>query len=1004
MRIFTILLFTCFILTSSLETGYSDNIFIENEIESIQDNEELLENNEPSIEINNRSNAQTKLSFAPPPVGQVGTWVGVGSSSTNTEAREFILNNYLPSYLGEKVLYSGKLGEKVGDTLRLTIEGSTIININYNGFSSSLVPYVSWYGQMSVDNLTAKASSSAVSVEVANNTNGTYEITLTRKKEEKTENYEITLSYDYTFEYYLSTFVIPILGSGKWTEWMEVPPVTISSRTTTISIPAEPISDNLSAEPISQSVNVGTEVNSLDLRDFVENVKIGNTTLSNNQYDVSLLDTSLDLNLVGNKTAKVRVSAVSDSSKAVDVDVPVNVLWGNTIVAKDASLSKVVASVSMLDNNGSPYFVANKGNGLSTATTTLGSRPQIFLYDKDLNNYKKKISSTANQTSASFMNVLNTEFEAIKDFLSYGDVISFTVFEYAVAQNNYNGKNTWTSRNEELVRETEGFDDAFYELTQNGFRLLHLNQLSTTKNDLTLYTKNSYLETHIDEYIDIGDYENITVKFKKYPDTSSTGEQTGVISAEETLSTGEKVQYDYNVIFNVIDDRELSATPNGQKIYLGEDVGLKDYSNFVKDVKLGEQELNETEYTVDLVNDLHTDTVGEQTAKIKISHNSDERSVEIDVPVIVDWGNALQIKGYAYQTISGLALVRNNSNYQVVSTRGTTVGNKQKFLNSTKPDDYFGLSIYRHPSLISTNDANFSFMFKGKNEITSIQEEVGSIDVELGDLIHIFHEESVGYKEMISLYNDSIESKPYVTNNLISKDSLYEVTDEGFNLIYINQLTPKTIDVPIYSSKEYLDKHVTELIDLKSFSNISVKEFSEYPKTTASGKQTGKVIVEETLNSGKTVQYEYDVTINVGVGNLTLSVPKTLTFNNFKKSKSDQIIQRRYSGNLGLVVNDNRGENAQGNWTLTAQVSSPNDGIAPYLVYRNEQENDSYLNGSAVPVYTQTKQSSVSEPLQVEVSGLWTSNTGILLNVPSKNTLSNQSYSTTITWNLVEGP
>lgn len=1004
MRIFTILLFTCFILTSSLKTGYSDNIFIENEIESIQDNKELSENNEPSVEINNRSNAQTKLSFAPPSVGQVGTWVTVGSSTTDAEAKQFILNNYIPSFLGEKVSYNGKLGANVGDTIKLTLGASAIINLNYYGFSNpTYVPYVSWYGQMAVANLSAKSSSSAVSVKVANNSSGNYEITLTRNTAEETENYEITISYDYTLEYYASMYISPPLGNG-WSAWAPANTETISSKSTNINIPAEPMLDNLSAEPVSQSVNLGTEINSLDLRDFVENVKIGNTTLSNNQYNVSLLDTSLDLNLVGNKTAKVRVSAVSDSSKAVDVDVPVNVLWGNTIVAKDASLSKVVASVSMLDNNGSPYFVANKGNGLSTATTTLGSRPQIFLYDKDLNNYKKKISSTANQTSASFMNVLNTEFEAIKDFLSYGDVISFTVFEYAVAQNNYNGKNTWTSRNEELVKETEGFDDAFYELTQNGFRLLHLNQLSTTKNDLTLYTKKSYLETHIDEYIDIGDYENITVKFKKYPDTSSTGEQTGVISAEETLSTGEKVQYDYNVIFNVIDDRELSATPNGQKIYLGEDVDLKDYSNFVKDVKLGEQDLNETEYKVELISNLHTDTVGEQTAKINISHNSDERSVEIDVPVIVDWGNALQIKGYAYQTISGLALVRNNSNYQVVSTRGTTVGNKQKFLNSTKPDDYFGLSIYRHPSLISTNDANFSFMFKGKNEITSIQEDVGSIDVELGDLIHIFHEESLGYKDMISLYNDSIESKPYVTNNLISKDSFYEVTDEGFKLIYINQLTPKTIDVPIYSSKEYLDKHVIELIDLKSFSNISVKEFSEYPKTTASGKQTGKVIVEETLNSGKTVQYEYDVNINVEEGDLSLSVPKTLTFSNFKKSKSDQIIKRQSSGNLGLVINDNRGENAQGNWTLTAQVSSPNDGIAPYLVYRNEQENDSYLNGSAVPIYTQVKQTNVSEPLEVEVSSLWTSNTGILLNVPSQNTLSNQSYSATITWNLVEGP
>lgn len=995
------LLIFCFILVIYFDMGFSETVSVKKGTESTQIIDKLSDNNKNSTIFNNLS-VPPRLSFAPPAVGQVGTWVGVGSSSTNTEAREFILNNYLPSYLGEKVLYSGKLGEKVGDKLKLTLESSTIININYNGFSSSLVPYVSWYGQMSVDNLTAKANSSAVSVEVANNTNGTYEITLTRKKEEKTENYEITLSYDYTFEYYLSTYVIPILGSGKWTEWMEGPAVTISNKTITKSIPAESLSDNLSAEPVSQSVNVGTEVNSLDLRDFVENVKIGNTTLSNNQYDVGLLDTSLDFNLVGNKTAKVRVTAVNDSSKTVDIDVPVNVLWGNTILAKDASLSKVVASVSMLDNNGSPYFVANKGNGLSTATTTLGSRPQIFLYDKDLNNSKKKISSTANQTSASFMNVLNTEFEAIKDFLSYGDVISFTVFEYAVAQNNYNGKNTWTSRNEELVKETEGFDDAFYELTQNGFRLLHLNQLSTTKNDLTLYTKNSYLETHIDEYIDIGDYENITVKFKKYPDTSSTGEQTGVISAEETLSTGEKVQYDYNVIFNVIDDRELSATPNGQKIYLGEDVDLKDYSNFVKDVKLGEQDLNETEYKVALVGALSTDTVGNQTAKIKVSYMSDDRSIEIDVPVKVLWGNTIVAKDtFLEKIVASVSLIDNTGHPKLVANKGDGLTIESRM---TRPFLKFyktNLNKYNKQIFYQTVHQSPSTLMNSWNEEFKTVNE----NLEYGDVISFSvlrrtpaTENYNGVNTWVSRFESlDREAKGY-------DEAYYELTQSGFSLLHINQLQTKTIDVPIFSSEEYLDEHVTELIDLKGFDNITVKGFSEYPKTTASGQQSSKVVVEEILSNGNTVQYEYEVTINVKSGDLTLEVPDILTFNNFKKSKSDQIIQRENSKNLGLVVYDNRGENTQGNWTLTAKTSIDNSGITPYLVYRNKQGEDSYLNKSAVPIYIQNKQISVSEPLKVDVSSMWENEDGILLKVPSINKLSSKSYSATITWNLVEGP
>lgn len=996
------LLIFCFISVIYFDMGFSETVSVKKGTESTQISDELSDNNKNSTIFNNNLSVQSRLSFSPPAVGQVGSWVTVGSSTTDAEAKQFILNNYIPRFLGEKVSYNGKLGANVGDTLKLTLGASAIINLNYYSFSNpTYVPYVSWYGQIVVANLSAKSSSNAVSVKVANNSSGNYEITLTRNTAEKNENYEISLSYNYTFEYYFASYINPPLGSG-WSAWAPANTETISSKNTTIDIPAEALSDNLSAEPVSQSVNVGTEVNSLDLRDFVENVKIGNTTLSNNQYDVGLLDTSLDFNLVGNKTAKVRVTAVNDSSKTVDIDVPVNVLWGNTILAKDASLSKVVASVSMLDNNGSPYFVANKGNGLSTATTTLGSRPQIFLYDKDLNNYKKKISSTVSQTSASFMNVLNTEFEAIKDSLSYGDVISFTVFEYAVAQNNYNGKNTWTSRNEELVKETEGFDDAFYELTQNGFRLLHLNQLSTTKNDLTLYTKNSYLETHIDEYIDIGDYANITVKFKKYPDTSSTGEQTGVISAEETLSTGEKVQYDYNVIFNVIDDRELSATPNGQKIYLGEDVDLKDYSNFVKDVKLGEQDLNETEYKVALVGALSTDTVGNQTAKIKVSYMSDDRSIEIDVPVKVLWGNTIVAKDtFLEKIVASVSLIDNTGHPKLVANKGDGLTIESRM---TRPFLKFyktNLNKYNKQIFYQTVHQSPSTLMNSWNEEFKTVNE----NLEYGDVISFSvlrrtpaTENYNGVNTWVSRFESlDREAKGY-------DEAYYELTQSGFSLLHINQLQTKTIDVPIFSSEEYLNEHVTELIDLKGFDNITVKGFSEYPKTTASGQQSSKVVVEEILSNGNTVQYEYEVTINVKSGDLTLEVPDILTFNNFKKSKSDQIIQRENSKNLGLVVYDNRGENTQGNWTLTAKTSTDNSGITPYLVYRNKQGEDSYLNKSAVPIYIQNKQISVSEPLKVDVSSMWENEDGILLKVPSINKLSSKSYSATITWNLVEGP
>lgn len=449
----------------------------------------------------------------------------------------------------------------------------------------------------------------------------------------------------------------------------------------------------MSAEANNPTYYVGTDINSVDLKDFIKSVELAGSILESNQYKVQLLDNFLDLNQVGNYTKKVLVTAVNDTNKAVEIDVPVNVLWGNTLVAKDAVLADVIASISLLDKEGSPFLVANKGDGLSPSNDS-ENRAYFQIYSQNLNESDMDLgwdetSPDALDQMVWFNSILK---ENVNDSLKYGNVVSVAVFKDNNFENNYFGENTWISRSEQLVKETEGYYKAFYELTPNGYSLLHINQLTTN-----------------------------------------------------------------------------------------------------------------------------------------------------------------------------------------------------------------------------------------------------------------------------------------------------------------------SVDVPIFSSEEYLDEHVSELIDLQSYSNISIKGFSEYPKTNESGQQEGKVIVEETLTTGGTVQYEYDVEVNVKEGSLTLAVPQIMNFKDFQKSQSDQIIERESSGDLGLIVNDSRGENVQGNWTLTAQVST-DDGIAPYLVYRDEQGNDSYLSRSAVQVYTQTKQTNVSEPLQVEISALWKSNSGILLNVPSKNNLFNQSYSTTITWNLVEGP
>ncbi len=451
-------------------------------------------------------------------------------------------------------------------------------------------------------------------------------------------------------------------------------------------------------------------------------------------------------------------------------------------------------------------------------------------------------------------------------------------------------------------------------------------------------------------------------------------------------------------------EKKLTAEPASQTTSLGIDTSKFDYSKFVKNVKLGDQVLSSDQYKVELINDFATDIVGNTTAKVKVTLNSDfTKTALIDVPVKVNWGNTILAKddGFA-QVVASVTVLDEENKPKLYANKGNGLSNSGQLLS--RPI----LEIYDTDLMKSKYSVTYGTVHQSPIALMNQwNESFRSINnvIQYGNVLSLtvwkFSHSNTNYNG----------SNTWVSRNeqLVKETegyqmAYYELTSNGLVLLHVNQLTPKTGKIPIYSTNKYLDEHVKDYIDLKGYSNIDVKGFVEYPDTTSSGDKRAKILVEETLTTGKKVQYEYEVTINVEPGTLTYTVPKTLTFKEFSKSKSEQIVQRKYSGSLGLLIKDNRGSNKQGNWTLTAKASSDLKGIAPYLIYRNEKGVDSYLNGSAVPVYTQDKQVSATEPLEVEVSNKWKSTDGILLKVPSKNNLASQEYSTTITWNLVEGP
>ncbi|MDP0529603.1 cell surface protein, partial [Lacticaseibacillus paracasei] len=95
------------------------------------------------------------------------------------------------------------------------------------------------------------------------------------------------------------------------------------------------------------------------------------------------------------------------------------------------------------------------------------------------------------------------------------------------------------------------------------------------------------------------------------------------------------------------------------------------------------------------------------------------------------------------------------------------------------------------------------------------------------------------------------------------KEIFFEVTKNGYKPLAINQLSSKKISVTQKDSQSTIAQQLQNTIDTKGNSNITIEKFSEYPDVDTAGEKTAKVLVSQTLSSGKKVSYPYEVPVTV---------------------------------------------------------------------------------------------------------------------------------------------
>ncbi|MGM0215955.1 L-type lectin-domain containing protein [Enterococcus sp. AZ109] len=763
----------------------------------------------------------------------------------------------------------------------------------------------------------------------------------------------------------------------------------------------------INAEAIPQETILGEalEVNEANLSDYL-------TITSGDNVQIASIKNDVDYHLIG--TQNILVELMDKHGNTETVEVPVTVKWGNSVVygSFDYDFNGRTSAAFTLNTLTSPYITASKGK--IDDNEMMHSLLQNQLYYTfnwfDLSN-KQNMLMTETLDGDRFIKATGDDLKTDKlkewgndqrQLVNYGDIVR--------AWQTETDKN-WLHEDEIRHSYNAGKKAVYYEIHPNGYRLLHFNHLAGKKGTVPLFSSEEYLDRHVSEFIDLKGYPNIKAKkFSQYPDTQTIGEKSAKVLVEETLlSTGKTVEYEYDVLVNVEDTREVTAVAVPQQAILGTDLSTFNYKKFVKDIKFGEETLKTDQYDVELINKLFTDFVGDQTAMVRVSLTSDrEKSVEVPVLLNVKWGNSVVYGSYDYggdgRTTAAFTLHPGKKPF-ITATQGKNDDNHDMHANFHDKQYYsfnwFDFSDKAQFLMTEKKKGNASIYAQGEDLKKDTLKKWGTKQkqpVNNGDVVRAWQVET----NKNWLYVDEAEQ----THNQGKEAVYYEVTENGYRLLHFNHLVGKSGTVSLYTTEKDLDEKVEEYMDLKGYPNIEVKKFTQYPNTKVVGAQKAVVLIEETLaTTGKKVQYEYEVTVNVEPGELTLNAPETINFGKISRSKREQIVQRQVENNLGLSVNDSRGDGNQGNWRLTAQAKDTDDTLAPYLIVKNNpSEAGKYLNQEPVEIHTQAKQIDVDGPLEVDISEKWTKETGILLKVPSKNDLENKEHTTKITWNLLEGP
>ena len=633
------------------------------------------------------------------------------------------------------------------------------------------------------------------------------------------------------------------------------------------------VTAGLEASAVAQTLNLGQILESSQV---VKDVKYNGQALSNNDFEVKISENG-NMNLVGSRTLNASITHKA-TTETIEVEIPVTIQWGNTLLLKGTgrheslgiSLVRTGNQLQLVGTKGSEdrNLQLHTGSYLDTAYLKIGLISGQQNIELNLPNYQRNFTYYGR----------DYKFDIIDDFgvnaVQVGDVVEvyhqeslsagrmISLYTDGVEEDIHSGNR--------LVNQT-----TYYETTNDGLRLLFINQLTPKNTTISQTMRDQQLDAAAETYLEFGNAKNVeVVGFTRYPDRSTVGQTTGTIQVQEKLSNGNYVQMTYDVPFTVTAGLEASAV--AQTLNLGETL---DPIQVVKDVKYNGQTLSNNDFEVKISENGIMNLVGSRTLNASITHKATTETIEVEIPVTIQWGNTLLLKGTSRHESLGLSLIRAGNQLQLVGTKGSEDRNLQLHTGLFLDAAYLKIGLISGQQNIALNLPNYqrNFTYYGRDYKFDIVNDFGVNMVQVGDVVEVYHQESISAGRMISLYTNSVEADIHPANQLINPTTYYETTNDGLRLLFINQLSSKNTTISQTMSDQQLDAAAETYLEFGNAQNVEVVGFTRYPDRSRQWQSLGTIQVQEKLSNGNYIQMTYDVLFTVHQGLEAAPVAQSLT-------------------------------------------------------------------------------------------------------------------------------